>query len=195
MAQDLRNLFKESNKSEIPSLKQGHQLRFLEKLESEMPVQSKPTIRKLFWKVAAMITIVLGGGYLSYPLFVNSDSVVIESKEEKTTVKGNLTIGSLSPELNKVEKYYIANINLQLSTLKFNKDNKDLFEGYITRLDELDKAYANLNIELNEHGPTEETITALIDNLKLRLELLFKLKNKLKEIKLIQNGNNTNETI
>jgi len=195
MAQDLRNLFKETNKSEIPSLKQGHQLRFLEKLESEMPVQSKPTLRKLFWKVAAMITIVLGGGYLSYPLFVNSDSVVIESKEEKTTVKGNLTIGSLSPELNKVEKYYIANINLQLSTLKFNKDNKDLFEGYITRLDELDKAYANLNIELNEHGPTEETITALIDNLKLRLELLFKLKNKLKEIKLIQNGNNTNETI
>ena len=51
------------------------------------------------------------------------------------------------------------------------------------QLDELDNEYAVLNDELNTIGPTEATITALIDNLKLRLELLFKLKNKLKELK------------
>jgi hypothetical protein len=47
-----------------------------------------------------------------------------------------------------------------------------------------------LNLELTQAGPTEETITALVDNLKMRLELLMKLKTKLKELK-----NNTNENI
>jgi len=51
----------------------------------------------------------------------------------------------------------------------------------------LDNAYKTLNTELNEVGPSEATITALIDNLQLRLELLFKLKNKLKELKTLEN--------
>ena len=55
------------------------------------------------------------------------------------------------------------------------------------QLSELDKEYKNLSIELNKVGPTEATITALIDNLKMRLELLFKLKNKLNEFKTQEN--------
>ncbi len=51
------------------------------------------------------------------------------------------------------------------------------------RLSELDKEYTSLNTELNKIGPSEATVTALIDNLKLRLDLLFKLKSKLKELK------------
>ena len=58
------------------------------------------------------------------------------------------------------------------------------------QLSELDKEYQRLTLDLNEAGPTEATITALIDNLQLRLELLFKLKNKLKELK-----NQNNEQI
>jgi len=48
---------------------------------------------------------------------------------------------------------------------------------------------------LNTYGPSEATIAALIDNLKIRLELLFKLKNKLKELNTEENGRFTNETI
>ena len=55
---------------------------------------------------------------------------------------------------------------------------------------EVDLEYESLNLELTQAGPTEETITALVDNLKMRLELLMKLKTKLKELK-----NNTNENI
>ena len=55
------------------------------------------------------------------------------------------------------------------------------------RLAELDKEYTSLNIELNNVGPSETTVTALIDNLKMRLDLLFKLKNKLKELKTQNN--------
>ena len=62
----------------------------------------------------------------------------------------------------------------------------------MARLAELDIEYNKLNNELNEVGPTEVTITALIENLQLRLELLFKLKNKLKELK---NQNNEDYNI
>ena len=54
----------------------------------------------------------------------------------------------------------------------------------MNRLDVLNNDYLLLNKELNESGPNEANVNALIDNLKLRLELLFKLKNKLKELKL-----------
>ena len=77
----------------------------------------------------------------------------------------------------------MTGINVQLASLKITKENKDLVNGYMQRLAELDKEYTTLNLELNKVGPTEATVTALIDNLKMRLDLLFKLKNKLKELK------------
>ena len=82
-----------------------------------------------------------------------------------------------------MEDFYLTGINVQLASLDQNDENKELITGYLLRLGELDTEYAALNKELNEVGPTEATVTALIDNLKLRLELLFKLKNKLKELK------------
>ena len=58
------------------------------------------------------------------------------------------------------------------------------------RLSTLDKEYKRLNAELVNVGPNDLTVNALIDNLKLRLELLLKLKNKLRELKSANNENN-----
>jgi uncharacterized small protein (DUF1192 family) len=92
-------------------------------------------------------------------------------------------LATLSPDLKKVEEFYRAGINVQLASLKITDDNRELVDGYMQRLAALNKEYERLNAELNQYGPSEATVTALIDNLKLRLELLFKLKNKLKELK------------
>jgi hypothetical protein len=114
-------------------------------------------------------------------------------KENQESNKGTqITMGDLSPDLKKVEDYYLTGINVQLASLQITNENKVLIDGYMQRLSELDNEYTILNGELNEVGPTEATITALIDNLKMRLELLFKLKNKLKELK---NQNNEDYTI
>jgi hypothetical protein len=74
-----------------------------------------------------------------------------------------------------------------LASLQVNDENNELIDGYLERLTELDTEYSKLNNEMNLNGPSEETVTALIDNLKFRLELLFKLKNKLKELKNLNN--------
>ena len=55
----------------------------------------------------------------------------------------------------------------------------------------LDEEYKKLNIELNEIGPNDQTIEALIQNLQLRLELLKKLKEKLNQLKLSKNEQET----
>ena len=91
------------------------------------------------------------------------------------------TLCDLSPNLKKVEDYYLASINLELSKIEVTPRNKELFDGYVDRLQELNTEYQNLTIELNENGPLEETIDALIDNLKLRLSLLSRLKEQLIE--------------
>ena len=48
-------------------------------------------------------------------------------------------------------------------------------------LKELNEEYDKLTEELNDNGPNEGTLDALIDNLKFRLNLVLRLKEKLQE--------------
>ena len=56
------------------------------------------------------------------------------------------------------------------------------------QLDELDKEYKHLSVELTESGPTELTVNALIDNLKFRLNLLYRLRAQLKQLNTSENN-------
>ena len=85
----------------------------------------------------------------------------------------------MSPGLKKVEDYYLASINLELSKVKYTDGNKDVFDGYIEQLNILNKEYKTLSVELTENGPSELTVNALIDNLKYRLNLLYRLREQL----------------
>ena len=98
-----------------------------------------------------------------------------------------ISLGDLSPDLKKIETYYITTINLQLAELADDPVNKDLVDSYMERLAELNKEYHRLNQELNELGPNDQTISALINNLQLRLQLLQKLKTKLNQLKSSKN--------
>ena len=66
--------------------------------------------------------------------------------------------------------------------MKPTPESKELFDGYLLRLEELNKEYTRLEEELTQSGPNEQTVNALIDNLKLRLNLLYRLKEKLSEL-------------
>ena len=113
--------------------------------------------------------------------------ILVDTTETTDINSKQFTLGDISPDLKKVEEFYINGINVQLASLQMDEENKELTDGYLERLAELDTEYALLNNEMNLNGPSEGTVTALIDNLKFRLELLFKLKNKLKELKNTNN--------
>jgi len=188
MGQDIRNMLK-NEKPEKSALSDGHEMRFAQRLEQSFPKKNKkPTF--LWLKVAAAVILFLGLGYVTYLNFnqeETSDPVLVDNSGVDDALENQFTLGDLSPDLKKVEEFYTTGIEVQLASLRNDDDNKELIDGYMKRLNELNIEYEKLNKELNEVGPTEATITALVDNLKLRLELLFKLKNKLKELKQLEN--------
>jgi SMC interacting uncharacterized protein involved in chromosome segregation len=68
-----------------------------------------------------------------------------------------------------------------------SNENKDIVDSFMDQLSELNDEYELLTLELNEMGPNDQTITALIENLQLRLQLLKRLKKKLNQLKSSKN--------
>lgn len=175
MAQDLRNLFEEDKLAQRAKMSQDHEARFLEKLNKELPVEKKSSGFS-FLNIAASVVVLLGLSHGAYTYF--NTPFVEPVKVVDTDLK---TLGDVSPDLKKVEDYYLASINLELSKVELTPQNKELFDGYVLRLQELNKEYDKLLEELNESGPNSVTLDALIENLKLRLNLVMRLKDKLEE--------------
>ena len=175
MAQDLRNLFEKDRLEQSAKMSQGHEARFLEKLDKELPVEKKSSGFS-FLNIAASVVVLLGLSFGAYQFFKTSP--IEPDKIADTDLK---TLGDVSPDLKKVEDYYLASINLELSKVELTPQNKELFDGYVLRLQELNNEYDKLLEELNENGPNSVTLDALIENLKLRLNLVMRLKDKLEE--------------
>jgi hypothetical protein len=194
MGQDIREMMRDYQ-PKAPKLSAGHEERFLKKLNETSANPGKTGIY-MWMRIAALVVVAIGIG--SYFYFNNNGldagATLVEAgtEQESLPVESRITLGDLSPGLKKIEDYYRAGINVQLASLDVTDDNRELVDSYMEKLDELGKAYQSLNLELNQTGPTEATITALIDNLQLRLELLFKLKKKLQELK---NQNNENYNV
>ena len=111
----------------------------------------------------------------------------VVSKGENVDDLEGISLGDLSPDLKKVENYYVANINLELSNLHVSEDNKAMVDSFMEQLLTLNEEYKILNEELNKIGPNDQTISAIIKNLQLRLELLQKLKKKINKLKTSKN--------
>ncbi|WP_240643092.1 hypothetical protein [Sinomicrobium pectinilyticum] len=194
---DIRELLEKGYK-EREKMPEDHEERFLARLERELPERK---VRRVHfglgkvWKIAASFLIV--GGITAVLFFgikqkgaVAEGTPVVTDKQNPVNDANRLSLGDLSPDLKKVEEYYVTAINWELSQVEIDDANKQLFDEYMARLGELNEEYQTLNRELNDIGPNEQTVVALIDNLKMRLQLLYRLKDKLQELK-----NKNNEEI
>ncbi len=180
MARDIRALFKDDNITN-EKMPKNHQERFLDKLDEALPAVKRRTFS--WMQIAASVVVFLG---LSFGAFKYFQSQVrdLPTTVATTNTLETKTLGDVSPGLKKVEDYYLASINLELSKMKYTPQTKELFDGYLAQLDELDKEYKRLSVELTESGPSELTVNALIDNLKFRLNLLYRLRTQLKELNI-----------
>lgn len=182
MSQDLREMFKNSDTEIDQSMKDGHEQRFMKRMEMELPVAKGPSFP--WFKIAASLIILIGLGTYVFMNWNNPEPIktsIVDKNKPVPEDKG-ISLGDLSLDLKKVEDYYMVSINLELSQLEISDRNKTLIDSFMERLEELNLEYKKLNTELNEIGPNDQTITALIKNLQLRLQLLHKLRDKLKEL-------------
>jgi len=194
MAQDIRDMFKDDKPWTSEKLSKGHQKRFEEKLGKELP-KHRDSNNFRFLKIAALFILVFGIGafFLNRERNIQKETPIVTSpeikEEQKVLPDKKLQLSDVSPEFRKIENYYIAGINMELAKLVVNNSNKALIDSFMSKMAELNKEYKRLNTEFNEVGANEQTIEAMVQNLQFRLDLLFKLKNKLKEIKQSKNSN------
>lgn len=187
MSQDLRELFKSERSREYP-MPEGHEARFEARLEQAF---RQKTSRPFFWLgIAASVVALLGMAFWFFqkdPVLPVGEDALVEEQSDTISSPATLSLGDLSPDLRKLEEYYTASINLELASLNISDENREMADNFISRLSELNSEYEQLNEELNEIGPNEQTITAMIKNLQYRLQLLLKLKEKLNELKSSKN--------
>ncbi|WP_396597086.1 hypothetical protein [Dokdonia sp. R86516] len=189
MAQDIRELMKNDSDSK-ESLREGHTRRFENLLEERLPIQEQKTSAKggiYLWMKIAAVLIVAGG--IVFMVYNNAfakaeDQQLVEVEtSEKQSAEPEVLLSAISPEFKRVEDYYLASVNLEIARLEITDDNKELIDAFMKQLSDLDEEYKSLNREITESGVSDEMVSAMIENLKLRVELMIKLKSKLKEMK------------
>ncbi|MGB7843390.1 MAG: hypothetical protein WBL21_11395 [Salinimicrobium sp.] len=198
MAQDIRKMFEEDRSLTSEKMEKGHQLRFEARLEKSFPQQKEKKSRKsfLFLKIAAVLIVAFGVAFAFFGPnndIIEGEQVVKNSpkeepvQQEEVPVTKEYQLSDVSPEFKQIENFYLASLNIELAKLKVNDENRALVDSFMTQLAQLDEEYKRLNAEVKENGINENSVEAMISNLQLRLELLFKLKNKIKAINQSQN--------
>ena len=176
MGQDIKKMLEGESELKTHKLSDEHKSRFENRLNEEFPAKKN---QFSFLRIAASFLVLVSVSLLGYQYMNNADSLDIV-KTEKNKIN---SISDISPDLKKVEDYYLANINYQISKIKITDENNDLLEVYFSQLGELQKEYDELNTKLNmDESVNEDTIDKLIENLQMRLLLLKQLKKKLNTI-------------
>ena len=194
MAQDIRELLRQDKAIPSERLQDGHQARFMARLEKELPERKTKSSNYGWLKIAASVAIIFSISITAFNQFGGKDNTGTEVVDAETTKNATVVLNKQSsgladmhPEYEKVENYLLTSIKFQLSEITVNDKNRELVESFKVRLSNLDKEYQNLNKELMEVGPNLESIEAMKENLTLRLSLLEQLKEKLEELEKIEN--------
>jgi hypothetical protein len=189
MGQDIKDLLKKEQLHIQKGLSDGHEARFLERLETALPQEEKEVKKSSFsfYKIAVAVILIASLSIFVYQQIPNGPidlDIVNNHANAKEVEKPSLkSLGDISPDLKKIEDYYVANINYELTQVEVSEIGKQLFESYMQQLSQLNEEHKVLQKELTDIGPNEQTINAMIDNLQLRLKLLYQLKEKLSELK------------
>jgi len=118
--------------------------------------------KKTFYRVAAVLVIFIA----SY--FVQS---IVSKKTKNESIANQQEI--INTELAKIENYYDAELERKMNEITvLTKDKPEIKTHVYTDLAELDSVYLELKNDLNDNVDNEEVINAMIQNYKLKLEML-----------------------
>jgi hypothetical protein len=183
---DLRKDFDYSSSSF--KMSKGHEDIFKARLDKAFGEEPKKDYSMVFKMAAVFIVAVLSTVFVLKTPFGTDNT-----NKQQIVESSRISLGDISPDLKNVEDYYLTSIKLELATLETSTEYDEMVNSYLEELKTINNAYDELEEDLNTFGISEEIITAMIDNLQLRLELLQDLKQKLNNLKSKQNENTPNE--
>ena len=183
--ENLEQLFKDlrgSFDTEEPG--QGHQDRFLDKLQASKGVVGMQTKKRDWWKpisIAATIAFLLS---LSIGYFGNEPTI-----EER--------VAEISPEASQTHFYFANLIEEQVRELESlsGPETKAIIEDTMIQLQRLEDDYNKLESDLLAGGDSKLILSAMIVNFQTRIDLLQEVMNQIDTIKNINTINDENFTI
>ena len=167
MKNNFENYFHETN-FDFQEPESGHFMRFENKLKASKKSE------KHSWKwlsVAASILLMIGFWF------------------GKIQQKSTIDLADISPKMEEIQGYFIAEINEKTKILEKNKtfENKLIIKQTLGQLTKLENEYQQLLKELNKQGNQKEIINFMLENYQLRLEILENMLKKITQIKKLKN--------
>jgi len=117
MAQDIRDMLRRDRKIPVAPMEEGHALRFMERLEQELPAKKEQNYHWL--KIAATVVVVLSVSLVTLNPFSSSTESKIDVVDVTTNnpiknatialPKETSTLAEISPEYEEVEKNIFLN--------------------------------------------------------------------------------------
>lgn len=167
----IKNLLSEDNLP-VQTPKEGHQQRFLQKLNQQSESRSK----KVFglWKplsIAATLLILFSVGI----------SVVNSTSQ-------NTGLASVSPEMQQTENYFVSTINKELKALEneTTPETEKIFTDALKQMSILEQEYENLKFDLTKSGNDKRVIHAMINNFQNRITLLESVLIQIENVKKLK---------
>lgn len=145
-----------------------------EKIEGNIERQAKTGVnwKRILYR-AAVVLVIFASSLVTYEFLGQRGVSLISSSEKKVKE---------IPELKEAELYYSAKFSEKLDEAKpFLTENPKISEGLMNDLAELDSIYKGLKKELTENVATEEVVEALIQNYRLRIDILEDLMSAFEE--------------
>ncbi|WKK64784.1 hypothetical protein [Lutimonas zeaxanthinifaciens] len=179
MKVDIKQKLKEEKM--LRELSKDHRSIFETKLKKELHTERKGSYK--FLLIAASVAILFSIGLMTS---INQESSVDQVQAPQSA---KVSLEEFSPELKKIENYYLTAINFELANLEITDGNKLILEEYFRKMNSLTNEYKLQSERLEIDKIDEELINGLIDNLQMRLQLMIELKNELKKLKSKENEN------
>ncbi|HDZ03566.1 hypothetical protein LCGC14_0127480 [marine sediment metagenome] len=163
----------------------GHQQRFLEKLNNSKGVATFAPKKKNSWfltlSVAATIAILLSVGIFQY----------------NTTSSIDDKVAQISPEASNTQFYFANLIEQQIKELNSEKspETEKIINDTMGQLKKLQLNYTKMEQDLVNGGNSKLILSAMITNFQTRIDLLNEVMVQIENIKSIKKSNNENYTI
>jgi len=180
MKVDIKEKLKEEKM--LRELSNNHRSDFEKKLQKELHGKSGGVRQYLM--IAASVIVLFTMGYM---ISLTQDT----PREKLQAPSASVSLEEFSPELKKIENYYLTAINMELANLDLTDANKLVLQEYFRKMNSLTNEYKLQSKELQINKIDEELINNLIDNLQMRLQLMIELKNELKNLKNKENETQT----
>jgi len=170
MNDELKKYIKE-HQEQLPEFSpvDGHEDRFLQRLQAEQGSGSGKSkgVENLRWiAIAASLAILVSLGITVWQLRTVPEQQMAEEK---------MQLQQVSPEMKSAEEFLMAELNTKKQRADEIVASDPELQGFIDQLNQLEKDYEQLELELNTNRDNERIIAGMIQNYRLRLELLERL--------------------